>query len=121
VDAKPARLRGGLVVPDDADALLRPCGPEGPGCIGALELRAAARPIGALALGNRDLVERLAVAERDLSKCAAEVAVELERDQLVDVQGAVTSDLDDDLGRRQRERLRGGVSGEREGSQNDNR
>jgi hypothetical protein len=101
-------------VPDNADAILRPRRPERPGRVGALELRTRARPVCDLALRHRDLVECLALAQRDFAVRAAEVTVELERDQLVDVQAAVTGDLDDDLGRRQRERLRGGVSGERE-------
>jgi hypothetical protein len=67
-----------------------------------------------VALRDRDLVECLALAQRHLPERAAEAADEVERDQLVDDEAAVTPDLDDDLCRREREGLRGGVPGERE-------
>jgi hypothetical protein len=58
-----------------------------------------------VALGDRDLVDRLAVAQRDRSERAGEGPVELERDVLVDDQRAVAADLDRDVGRREGERL----------------
>ena len=67
-----------------------------------------------LSLRDGDLVERLAVAERNLAEGAAEGTVELEHDHLVDEQAAVAGDLDRDVRRGQGERLRGGVPGERE-------
>jgi hypothetical protein len=53
-----------------------------------------------VALRDGDLVERLALAEGDLAKGAAEVAVEGEDDELVDDQAAVGRDLDGDVGGR---------------------
>jgi hypothetical protein len=67
-----------------------------------------------VSLGDRDLVERLALPQGHLPERAAEAAEEVERDQLVDDEAAVALDLDDDLRRRECERLRGGVPGERE-------
>jgi hypothetical protein len=60
------------------------------------------------------LVERLAVAQRNLAESAAEGTVELEDDHLVDEKAAVALDLNRDVRRGQGERLRGGVPGERE-------
>ena len=69
---------------------------------------------GDVSLRDRHLVERLALAERNLPESAAEGTVELEGDHLVDEQAAVAGDLDRHVRRGQGERLRGGVPGERE-------
>jgi hypothetical protein len=61
-----------------------------------------------------DVADRLAFPERDLPEGAREVAREVERDRLVDVEAPVLSDLDDDVRRRQREELGGCVSGKDE-------
>jgi hypothetical protein len=57
-------------------------------------------------LGDENLVDRLALAERDRPERAREGAVELERDVLVDDERPVPGELDDDVGCRERERLR---------------
>jgi hypothetical protein len=106
-------------VPDDAHAFVRTRRPEAAGRVGALQLRAGPGRVLDVPLRDGDLVEPLAVAERDLAEGAAEVARELEGDQLVDEQAAVLGDLDRDVGGRQRERLRGGVPGERERRESD--
>jgi hypothetical protein len=74
-----------------------------------------------VSLGDADLVDGLALPQRDVAVGAAEVAVERERDVLGDGKAPVAPDLDDDVRARQRERLRGGVSGERERAQNRDR
>ena len=65
-----------------------------------------------VAFRDRDLVERLALAQRHFAEGPAEVAGELERDHLVHGQAAVVRDLHDDVGRREREGLRCGVPGD---------
>jgi hypothetical protein len=82
--------------------------------VGAPELGAAAGTVEDVALGDRDLVEGLAVAERDVPVGAAEVADVREGDVLADDEAAVARDLDDDVRARQREGLRGSVAGEQE-------
>ena len=113
-DAEAAPLRRRSVVPDDPHAVLGLRRPVRARARRAAELRARSRPVGDVALGDRDLVERLPVLERDLAERAAEVTGEVERDRLVDRQAAVRRDLDDDVGRGKREGLRCGVPGERE-------
>jgi hypothetical protein len=114
MDAEPARLVRGSVVPDDPDPVLGLRRPVGARRARALQLRAAAGGVLLVALGDEDLVERLAVAEGDLAEGAAEVADEREHDHLVDDQAAVLLDLHGDVRRRQGERLRPSASGERE-------
>ena len=114
VDPEAPRLRLRSVVPHDSHALVRPGRAERPGLARAAELRARAGAVGGVSLRDGDLVERLPVAERNLAEGAAEGAVELEHDHLVDEQAAVAGDLDRHVRRGQGERLRGGVPGERE-------
>ena len=87
-------------MPDDPDAVPGARGPEVPWSVGALELGAPPGGVMDVALRDGDLVERLALAEGDLAKGAAEVAVEGEDDELVDDQAAVGRDLDGDVGGR---------------------
>ena len=114
VDPEAPRLRLRAVVPHDSHALVRPGRAERARLVRAAELGAGSGPVGDVPLRDGDLVERLAVAQRNLAEGAAEGAVELERDHLVDEQAAVAADLNRDVRRRQGERLRGGVPGERE-------
>ena len=114
VDAEPPLLVGGLVVPDDPDPRVRARRAECPRRARALELGAPSGLVLLVALRDGDLIDGLALAERDLAVGAAEVAAERERDHLVDDEGAVLLDLDGDVRGRQGERLRRGVSGERE-------
>jgi len=104
-------------VPDDPSAVAALLDPVGPGRGAAAELRATAGPIGDVPLGDRDLVDALAFAERDVAVAAAEVAVEGEGDVLRDDEAAVARDLDDDVRPREGERLGVGVPGERERAQ----
>jgi len=104
-------------VPDDPGAVVESLDPERPGGGGAAELGAAAWPVGDVALRDGDLVEALALAERDVAVAAAEVAVEGEGDVLRDDEAAVARDLDDDVRPREGERLGLGVPGERERTQ----
>jgi hypothetical protein len=114
VDSESPRLRLRFVVPHDSHALVRASRAERPGPVRALELRARAGAVRGLSLRDGDLIERLAVPQRNLAERAGEGAVELEDDHFVDEQAAVTGDLDRHIRRRQGERLRGGVPGERE-------
>ena len=114
VDPEAPRLRLRSVVPHDSHALVRPRRAERSGPVRALELRARAWAVRLLSLRDRDLVERLAVAERDLAERAGKGAVELKDDHLVDEQAAVAGDLDRHVRRGQGERLGGRVPGERE-------
>jgi hypothetical protein len=116
-DGERAELVGGVVVPDDADAVAAELGDaERPrGRRRAAELRARARRVRALPLGDLEAGRTLAFAERNLAVGAAERAVERERDPLRDVERAVALDENGDVGFRQRERLGGGRLGEEEG------
>ena len=114
VDAEAPLLVRGAVVPDDPDSLVGARRAERPRRARALKLGATAGLVLLLALRHEDLIERLALAERDLAEGAAEVAAEREHDHLVDDEGAVLLDLDGDVRGRQGERLRCGVPGERE-------
>ena len=113
-DAEDALLGRRAVVPDDPHAVVPALDSVGAGRARTPELGAGARAVADVALRHRDLVDRLAVAERDVAVGAAEVAREGEGDALRDDETAVTTDLDDDVRPRQDERLRGGVAGERE-------
>jgi hypothetical protein len=105
VDPEAPLLRVGGVVPDDPEAALGSSRPEGAGRARRAELRRGSRPIDDVALRDRDLVDLLAVAERDLAEGAAERAVVDEGDVLVDDQRPVLRDLNDDIGRLKREGL----------------
>ena len=101
-------------MPDDPDPVVALLDPVRPGRRAAAELGAPAGAVGDVALGDRDLIEALALAERDVAIAAAEVAVEREGDVLGDDEAAVAGDLDDDVRPREGERLGVGVPGERE-------
>jgi len=104
-------------VPDDPGAVATLLDPVRPGRGATAELGARAGAVGDVSLGDRDLVEALAAAERDVAIAAAEVAVEGEGDVLGDDEPSVARDLDDDVRPRERERLGVGVPGERERGQ----
>jgi len=101
-------------VPDDPGAVATLLDPVRPGRGATAELGARAGAVGDVSLGDRDLVEALAAAERDVAIAAAEVAVEGEGDVLRDDQPAVARDLDDDVRPREGERLGVCVPGEPE-------
>jgi hypothetical protein len=101
-------------MPDDPHSLLRPRRSERARLACAAELRARSGAVRILSLRDGDLVERLAVAQRNLAEGTAEGTVELEDDHFVDEEAAVALDLNRDVRRGQGERLRGGVPGERE-------
>ncbi len=111
VDPEAPLLRRGVVVPDDPDAALCSSDPVGAGRACRAELRRGSGAVDDVALRDRDLVDLLAVAERDLAEGAAERAVVDERDVLVDDQRTVLRDLNDDIGRLEREGL--GLCGSR--------
>jgi len=101
-------------VPDDPGAVVALLDPVRSGGRAAAELGARPGAVGDVSLGDGDLVEALAVAERDVAVAAAEVAVEGEGDVLRDDETAVARDLDDDVRPREGERLGVCVPGERE-------
>jgi hypothetical protein len=104
-------------VPDDPYGVVEPLDPVRARLVAAAELGAAARPVAEVPLGDRDLVERLAGAQRNVAVGAAEVADVREDDVLGDDEAAVARDLDDDVAAGEREGLRGRVPGERESAQ----
>src|SRR5207248_6525525 len=106
-DVEGPRLVGGGVVPDDAERVVDLRDAERAGGVVAAELRVPARPVRLPALRDRDVVDRLARAERDVAVGAAEEAGEVERDPLADEERAVRLDADADVGGRERVRLRG--------------
>jgi hypothetical protein len=114
VDAERPVLRGGLVVPDDPQALVCLRCPEGAGRTARAELGGGAGTVGRADLEDADLVDRLALAQRDLAEGAAEAAGEGVRDVLVDDEGAVRLHPDDHVGGGQREGTGGRGAGERE-------
>ena len=99
-------------MPDDPGAVATLLDPVRPGRGAAAELGARAGAVGDVSLGDGDLVEALALAERDVAIAAAEVAVEGEGDVLRDDEPAVAGDLDDDVRPREGERLGVCVPGE---------
>ena len=101
-------------MPDDPGAAFAPFDPVRPGRGAAAELCAPAGAVGDVSLGDRDLVEALTLAERDVAIAAAEVAVEREGDVLRDDEPTVAGDLDDDVRPREGERLGVCVPGEPE-------
>jgi hypothetical protein len=98
VDAEAALLARRAVVPDDAQAVARSGRPERPRRARAAELRAAAGRVLHVALCDGHLVDRIALAERDLAERAAEAAHEGEGDHLVDDDAAVLLHLHGDVG-----------------------
>jgi hypothetical protein len=121
VDAKASLLERSAVVPDNPNAVVCPRDAEPARLAGALQLGAGTGGVVHVSLRHFHLVERLSVAKRDLAICPAEVAGEVEGDQLVDDKAAVRRYLDGDVRGRQRERLCGGVPGERERRENNDR
>ena len=101
-------------MPDDPQPVPEAFDAVGAGRVGAAELCTAPGPVLNIPLRDADLVDALAVAQRDVPVRAAEVAVERKGDVLGDDDASVARDLDDDVRPRKRERLGGGVSGERE-------
>jgi hypothetical protein len=101
-------------VPDDPGAAVALLDAIRPGRGAAAELGAPAGSVGDVTLGHRDLVDALALTERDVAVAAAEVAVEGEGDVLRDDETAVARDLDNDVRPREGERLGVCVPGERE-------
>ena len=97
VDAEPPRLVRRLVVPDDPDSVVRGRRTERTRAPRAAELGAGPARVLPVAFGDEDLVDGLALAQRDLAVGALVVADERERDQLVDDQAAVRLDLDGDV------------------------
>jgi len=82
--------------------------------VGAAELRVATGAVRPAVLADEDVVDRLALAERDVAVGAAERAEEFERDVLADELGAVRGDRDVDVGGGERVVLRLSRAGERE-------
>jgi hypothetical protein len=97
--------------------MLDPRDPERARRAVAPELGAAAGAVGRRALRDRDVVDRLALAKRDVAVGAGERAGELERDQLPDEQGCIR--LDPDVDRRGRQRVRLGECAERSDERRD--
>ena len=109
--AERALLEAGAEVPDDADAVVELLDPVGVRQPERAELGRRARPVRGVALAGHDVVDRLAVAKRDLAERAGEVPREVERDAFVDEDRTVARELYLDVGLRQRERLRGRLGG----------
>jgi hypothetical protein len=101
-------------VPDDPEDVADVRDAERAGRVVAAELRLPAGPVAAAVLGDRDPVDRLAGAQRDVPIRAAERAGEVERDPLADEERAVALDPDADVGRGKRVRLRRRGRGEDE-------
>jgi hypothetical protein len=93
-------------VPDDPHAVREQRRAEGAGGARRAELGRRAVAVRLAVLADADLVDRLAAAQRDLTERAREVAVEAERDRLVDDERPVL--LQDDVRPRvgEREALR---------------
>ena len=108
VHGERAELVGGPVVPDDAERVAHLGRSVRVGGVDAAELGAPSRPVRPAALGHADAIDRLAVAERDVAKTAAERPAERVGDVLVDEQAAVLRDLHRDRRLREAERLRAG-------------
>jgi hypothetical protein len=89
-------------VPDDPHAVRQELRTERAGGARRAELGRRAVAVRLAVLADADLVDRLAAAQRDLTERAREVAVEAERDRLVDDQRPVL--LQDDVRPRVRER-----------------
>jgi hypothetical protein len=87
-------------VPDDPHAVIGPRNAEGARSSGRADFGRSARPVLPQALGDRDRVDSLALTDGDLAKTAFELAVEEERQMLVDDERAVAPDLDENAGLR---------------------
>jgi hypothetical protein len=101
-------------VPDHPEAVAVHGRPVGAGPVAAPELDAAAGGVLLHALGDPDAVDRLAAPERDLAVGPLERAEEVVGDPLLDQDGAVRLQADQDVRRGQRERLGAGGAGQRE-------
>jgi hypothetical protein len=89
-------------VPDDPHAVRQELRAERAGGSRRAELGRCAVAVRLAVLADADLVDPLAAAQRDLTERAREVAVEAERDRLVDDERPVL--LQDDVRSRVRER-----------------
>jgi hypothetical protein len=101
-------------VPHDPEAGVRARRPEAVRGARRADLGRCARAVLDRPLEDGDLVDQLALAQRDLAEGAAEGAREREGDALVDDEGSVRADADDDVGAREVERLRRSRRRERE-------
>jgi riboflavin biosynthesis pyrimidine reductase len=101
-DREGAPLVRGPVVPDDADAVVDARDPEAVGQAEAAKLCVGAGPVAGRALADRDLVDRFAAANGNVSVGAAERACEVEGDLLANEERAVRLDLREDVGGRER-------------------
>jgi hypothetical protein len=104
-------------VPDDPQPVLDLRDPERARRAVASELGLATGAVARRALRDRDVVDRLALAERDVAVGAGEGTGELERDQLANEQRRIRLDPDGD--RRGRERVRLGECAERSDERGD--
>ena len=104
VEGPPLGVRG--VVPDDPDALVDSSHAVGVRQVEATELRVGAGPVERVSLADGHVVDRLALAERDVPIGPAEGPVEVESDLLPHEQRAVRLDLHGDVGERKRIGLR---------------
>ena len=115
-DREGALLVERRVVPDDAHLVRVVLDAVPAGSVAAAELRVPARLVRPAVLGHEHVVDRLALAERDVAVRAAERAGEGEADVLADEQRAVLRDPHVDVRLRERVRLR-----RRDGSENERR
>ena len=104
-DRERAPLVHRSVVPDDADAVVDLRHPEAVRQAETAELGVRATPVHGVAFADRNVLDRLALSDRDVAVRAAEVAAEVEGDVLAHEKRAVRADLDRDLGSGQRVRL----------------
>jgi hypothetical protein len=94
-------------VPDDPQATAEVLRAERVRRPRAAELGGGAGCVVASVLGDADVVDPLAAAQRDLAEAAAESARKRVREVLVDGERTVGLDADDDVGGGEREGLRG--------------
>jgi hypothetical protein len=94
------------VVPDDPDAAVRPLDAERAGRVVAAELRVRTGLVAGVLVGDRDVVDRLARPQRDVTVGAAERALEDVGEPLADVERRVGLDSDGDVGLRDEVGLR---------------
>jgi hypothetical protein len=109
-DGKCPLLVTRLVVPDDPQAVLDPRDPERARRAVAPELGVATGAVARRALRDRDVVDRLALAERNVPVSAGERAGEVKGDLLADEQRRIR--LDPNVDSRSGERVRLGVRAE---------
>jgi hypothetical protein len=98
-------LVGGRVVPDDPEPIIDSCDAEAAREAEAAEPGIGAGPVAVRSLADRDVVDRLAAAERDVPIGAAERAGEVEGELLANEERPVRLNLNGNVGGRQRIRL----------------